>query len=138
MLKGAMHVHSTYSDGEFTLPELKAAFVSSGCAFACVSDHAEAFNNSQHGKYLDECIALSDRDFTFVPGLEVTCENGMHILAYGLLENISSGKPEAVIGEINGRGAVSVIAHPKTSTFESITGFGTLPCGVETWNTKYD
>jgi hypothetical protein len=36
MFKGAMHIHSTYSDGEFTLPELREVFLAERCAFVCM------------------------------------------------------------------------------------------------------
>ena len=42
MLKGALHIHSTYSDGDFTLEELRGIFVRAGCRFAVdVSNPAE-------------------------------------------------------------------------------------------------
>ena len=40
MLRGALHIHSTWSDGEFTLSELRHILVGAGCRFACVTDHA--------------------------------------------------------------------------------------------------
>ena len=138
MLKGAMHVHSTYSDGEFTLAELRRVFVDDGCAFVCMSDHAEHFSPDQLGRYIDECLALSDDRFLFVAGLEYGCEQRMHILGYGATRQVASQDPETVIRHIEDQGAVSVIAHPKNEFFEWIEQFETLPLGIETWNSKYD
>ena len=42
-LKGTLHIHSTYSDGELKLIELREIFLSRGFRFACVTDHAESF-----------------------------------------------------------------------------------------------
>jgi hypothetical protein len=138
MLKGAMHVHSTYSDGEFTLAELRRVFMNEGCAFVCMTDHAEYFDPDKLRQYHDECQALSDDQFLFVAGLEYSCEQRMHILGYGATQRVDSQDPEAVIRHIDQLGAISVIAHPKTDFFEWIEKFETLPRGIETWNTKYD
>jgi hypothetical protein len=138
MLKGAMHVHSTYSDGEFTLAELRRVYLDEGCAFLCMTDHAEYFAPDQLSKYIDECQVLSDEQFLFVAGLEYECEKRMHILGYGATRLTDSQDPETVIRHIESQGAVSVIAHPKNEFFEWIQKFETLPQGIETWNSKYD
>jgi hypothetical protein len=138
MLKGALHVHSTYSDGEFTLAELRRVFLDEGCAFVCMADHAEHFDPDQLRQYIDECEALSDEKFLFVAGLEYECERRMHILGYGATRRVDSEEPETVIRQIEEQGAVSVIAHPKNDFFDWIEKFETLPQGIETWNTKYD
>jgi PHP domain-containing protein len=138
MLKGALHVHSTYSDGEFTLRELRDAFRSDGCSFVCMTDHAEFFDQQSIQRYFSECESLSDDSFRFVQGLEYRCEREMHILGYGASKLTQSTDPQEVIRHIDSQGALSVIAHPKNDFFEWIESFNTLPLGIETWNTKYD
>ena len=138
MLKGVAHVHSTYSDGEFTLPELREIFLGAGCSFVCMTDHAEHLDSERLKQYRDECASLSDDKLFFVPGLEYECERKMHILGYGATRLIDSKDPQTVIREIENQGAVSVIAHPKDEFFDWIRGFKTLPQGIETWNSKYD
>lgn len=138
MLKGAAHIHSTYSDGEFTLAELRQIFLDEGCSFVCMTDHAEHLDSDRLKQYSDECASLSDEKLFFVPGLEYECERKMHILGYGATRLIGSKDPETVIREIENQGAVSVIAHPKNEFFDWIRGFKTLPQGIETWNSKYD
>jgi hypothetical protein len=138
MLKAAIHIHSTYSDGELTLGQLRKIFVSAGCSFACTSDHAEAFDEKKLERYAAECEALSDPVFRFIPGLEFECDQRMHILGYGLLALLTTKSPEEVIREIESRGGISVIAHPKDTMFEWIDHFDVLPSGIEVWNTKYD
>lgn len=138
MLKGAAHVHSTYSDGEFTLPELRQIFLDAGCAFVCMTDHAEYFDSEQLAQFLGECESLSDEKLFFVPGLEYECEKRMHVLGYGATRRIESKDPQEVISEIELQGGVSVIAHPKNEFFDWIRGFQTLPQGIEVWNSKYD
>ena len=137
-MKGALHVHSTYSDGEFTLAELRRVFLDEGCSFVCMSDHAEYFDADRLRDYCDECRALSDEKLLVGAGLEYECEKRMHILGYGATRRVDSKDPETVIREIELQGAVSVIAHPKNDFFEWIERFQVLPQGIETWNTKYD
>jgi hypothetical protein len=138
MLKGALHVHSTYSDGEFTLRELRDAFLSDSCSFVCMTDHAEFFDQNSIERYIAECKSLSDDKFRFVAGLEYRCEREMHILGYGATKLTQITNPQEVIRHIDSQGALSVIAHPKNDFFEWIERFATLPFGIETWNTKYD
>jgi hypothetical protein len=138
MRKGALHVHSTYSDGEFTLRELRDTFLSDGCSFVCMTDHAEFFDQKSIERYIAECESLSDEKFLFVAGLEYRCEREMHILGYRATKLTQTTDPQEVIRHIDSQGALPVIAHPKDDFFEWIEGFDTLPQGIETWNTKYD
>lgn len=138
MLKGALHVHSTYSDGEFTLAELRDIYRAMGCRFVCITDHAEAFHEEKLKRYHEECAALSDDNFRFIPGLEYGCERRMHILGYGMKSLTDTMDPQRVIANIRDRGAISVIAHPKDESLPWIESFEVLPDGIETWNSKYD
>lgn len=138
MLKGTLHVHSTYSDGEFTLSELRQVFLVEGCAFACMTDHAEYFDQQKLEAYVRECESLSDERLCFVPGLEYECEQRMHILGYGAGALADSKDPQTVIRHIDAQRAISVIAHPKDEFFSWIESFEVLPQGIETWNSKYD
>jgi predicted metal-dependent phosphoesterase TrpH len=138
MLKGAIHVHSTYSDGEFKLSELREIFISAGCSFVCMTDHAEYFDAQQMEAYKNECLELSDERFQLIPGVEYTCRERMHVLAYGVTSPVATTDPQEVIRHIRSENGVAVIAHPMESAFEWIESFETLPDGIETWNTKYD
>lgn len=138
MLKGAMHVHSTFSDGEFTLDELRALHMSDGCSFVCMNDHAEYFDSQSVQQYTKELASRSDEKFCFVMGLEYECERRMHILGYGASGVANTKDPQAVIRHIRGQRATAVIAHPKDEFFPWIKEFETLPDGIEGWNSKYD
>src|SRR5262245_36041089 len=118
--RGALHMHSTYSDGEFTLAELRDVYRAAGCRFACVTDHAEDFDADQLVAYRAECERLSDAEFRFVAGLEYDCDQGMHVLGYGVTELLGTTAPEEVIRGIRERGGLAVIAHPKDTHFDWI------------------
>jgi hypothetical protein len=138
MRKGVLHIHSRYSDGEFTLEELRKIFLAENCSFVCMTDHAEYFDENSIRRYIAECDSLSGANFRFVPGLEYRCEREMHILGYHATKPTQSTDPQEVIRHIGAQGAISVIAHPKDEFFEWIETFSELPQGIETWNTKYD
>src|SRR5579864_5646746 len=138
MLRGALHIHSTYSDGEFTLGELRDVLFASGCRFACVTDHADPFDAESLRTYRLECEERSDADFRFIPGLEFSCLNQMHILGYGVTSLIESVDPERVIADIARHGGLAVVAHPKNDAFDSIERLEPVPDGIEVWNSKYD
>lgn len=138
MLKSAIHIHSTYSDGEFSLNELRNLYSSLGCKAIFMTDHAEFFDAAKVQKYKYECEKLSDENFQFVPGLEFTCDKRMHILGLGVTSLTQSTDPQEVIQHIKLRNGVAIIAHPLESIFSWILSFEELPHGIEVWNTKYD
>ena len=138
MLKGAIHIHSPYSDGEFTLGELREVMISAGCDFVCMTDHAESFDDEKLEAYKRACDQLSDDRFRFIAGLEYTCDRRMHVLGLGVTSLAATTDPQAVIRHIEKEGGISVIAHPMDSMFDWIETFEALPNGIETWNSKYD
>ena len=58
-----------------------------GCPFACVTDHAEAFDDVRLEAYRRECDEQSDERFRFIAGLEYGCEGRMHVLGYGVTDS---------------------------------------------------
>jgi len=138
MLKGVLHVHSTYSDGERSLADLRELFLQQGCSFAMMSDHADSLDDARVREYVAECHERSDAKFLFVPGLEFSCDRRMHVLGYGVTSLSASTNPQEVFTHIEQQRGVAVIAHPQDSAFPWIESFETLPMGIEVWNTKYD
>jgi hypothetical protein len=138
MLKGAIHIHSTYSDGEFTLAELRDRYIALGCSFLAMTDHAESFTGESLRRYAAECEQLSTPKFAMVAGLEFGCLNKMHVLGLGVASLAPSKEPQEVFRHVERLGGVSVIAHPMDSAFSWIETFETLPSGIEVWNSKYD
>jgi hypothetical protein len=138
MVKAVLHAHSTYSDGEFTLSEIKQTFSEQGCSGICMTDHAESFDEARLAAYVRECATLSDEQFSFVCGLEYECEQRLHILGLGVTALAHTKDPQRVIRHIEEHGGLAVVAHPKNSMFPWIESFDVLPLGIETWNSKYD
>ena len=138
MIKAALHVHSTYSDGEFTLAELRKKFLAAGCSLVGMADHADAFDAEKVAAYVAECEARSDARLRFVPGLEFGCVQRMHIVGYGVTAFIDSNDPATVIDHIRANDGVAVIAHPPNALFHLIEQLRVLPDGIEGWNSKYD
>lgn len=137
-LRAVMHVHSTWSDGEMPLREVRDRFVEDGCQLVCMADHADTFDAEKLRAYLEECRALSNAHVRVLPGLEFTCANRMHIVGYGAQALVDSSDPAVVIDHIRHDGGISVIAHPAPEHLELIPSFPVLPDGIEAWNTKYD
>ena len=137
-VKGALHAHTTFSDGEFSLEELRHAYTRLGYRFVCLSDHAEYFDEQKIGQYRAEIERLSDASFCFVPGLEYECPGRMHILGLGTTALLGTRDPQKVIQAIEREGGVSIIAHPRTQDFSRIEALAFPPAGVEVWNSKYD
>jgi hypothetical protein len=138
MVTGVLHIHSTYSDGEFTIGELRDVYLSAGCRFACITDHADWFDEDRLAEYRRDCARYSDDRFQFIAGLEYSCDDRMHVLGYGTTAPIASTRPETVLARIAELGGVGVIAHPKDSAFAAIEEYDPPPAGIEVWNSKYD
>lgn len=138
LMRCALHVHSTYSDGQFSLAELREVFLGAGVGVVCMADHDYAFTEEKVGVYVAECAALSDERLLFIPGLEFECTDRMHVLGYGVVALADSNDPQVTFRHIEAHHGVSVIAHPKDAHFEWIESFSVLPMGIEVWNSKYD
>jgi predicted metal-dependent phosphoesterase TrpH len=130
MLKAALHVHSAYSDGEFTLSGLKKVYLDQGFSVVCITDHDDHFDMHKLVDYISECTALSDDKFLFVCGLEYRGEGEMHILGYGATVLANTQDPQSVIRHIAEHDGIPVIAHPQDSMFSLIESFETLPLGI--------
>ncbi len=133
-----LHVHSTYSDGEYSLAELRALFERAGKRAVCLADHADYFDPARVEQYVAECTQYSDDTLRLIPGLEFGCDDHMHIVGYGVTALTERSDPASVIAHIHAHGGISVIAHPRDDHFPRIEALGQLPLGIEAWNTKYD
>ena len=139
--KAALHLHTTYSDGELTLEELKVRFQKEGFQCLMMSDHAESMTPEQMETYVAECCALSDDQFCIVPGLEFAYpfESGsLHLLGYGVSRYQREEEPVTMVKAIHQLGGVAVLAHPYPPLLPQIVPMKGTIDGIELWNTKYN
>jgi predicted metal-dependent phosphoesterase TrpH len=137
-MKGAVHVHSTFSDGELSLAEIRDKFRKVGCCFVALSDHSDAFDPDKLQLYVETCQALSDRALLLIPGLEHETTDGLHVLALGCARIFGLQPAEKLIAEIQRSGGLAVVAHPAERHFALIRRLSSALDAVEVWNTKRD
>jgi hypothetical protein len=138
MLLCDFHIHTTYSDGSLSLPQVVDLFGRSGHDVIAITDHiinrdnglgriAHAMGRSigpeSWNRYADEIAKEADRAWRaygmlVLPGAEMTRntinrDTSVHVLALGLDGFLSAdGDPLEMLREIRARGAVSVACHP--------------------------
>lgn len=87
-IKGDLHMHSTWSDGSYTIQEMADAMRAKGYAYACLTDHSKSLRvatgltEERLLKQLEEVARVNAlyEDFTLFSGVE------MDILADGSLD----------------------------------------------------
>ncbi len=129
--RGALHTHTTNSDGALSPQQLIAAYASEGFAFIVITDHDVVTQ------------APAVRDMLVLPGEEVaTCvvcpprtdaDREGHIVALNVtLQIASQQQPQQVINDINAQGGLALLAHPtlpisglgfSNATLRNLTGY---------------
>jgi hypothetical protein len=139
VLKGILHVHSVYSDGDESIEHLVDLFKSSGMDFVAVSDHAEVFDDARMEQYIRICESLSNHNFIIIPGLEFALHGGdTHILGYGVNRRIRETDMEKLVDGIHEVGGIAVLAHPAAGSINLIGPIKSKLNGIEVWNGRYD
>ena len=106
--KGAIHIHTTNSDGTGTLEQITKAAKKAGLEWIIITDH----NNLACLKYEGWYNGLA-----VIVGEEISPDLGDHYLAFGIKEEISGDShPQEYIDEVNRQGGFGFIAHPDEST----------------------
>jgi histidinol phosphatase-like PHP family hydrolase len=139
MIKGVLHVHTVFSDGEESLERLVETFKAAGMSFAAVSDHAEVFDEDRMKQYVALCESLSSPEFVIIPGLEFALHGGnIHILGYGITKRVRFGNMEQLVDGIHEPGGIAVLAHPPAGSTNMIGTIKGKLDGIEVWNGRYD
>lgn len=130
-LLAELHAHTTWSDGEFSIPELVELYGHAGFDVLAVTDHVVRRAEGLHVRaenfsaYLAEIDAEAERaahqfGLVLVPGLELTVEDedprqAGHAVAVGLRRfvGIDDGLDEA-LRQARAAGAALIGAHPYT------------------------
>ena len=138
-MRGVLHVHSQFSDGEESLEKVVQTFRDAGMAFIAVSDHAEVFDEQRMLEYVAICDSLSSTHFLVIPGLEFALKGGsIHILGYGITERVRASSMEQLVARVHEAGGIAVLAHPPMGSINMIGTIKGELDGIEVWNGRYD
>ena len=107
--RGAVHAHSTYSDGAGDMDAVMAGAVEAGVDWLLMADHntQQPRRDGWEGKYNSRPLLLI--------GTEVTVERGTFLLALDMppdWEPARDKAPQTMIDEINARGGLPLVSLP--------------------------
>ena len=105
ILRGAMHIHTTNSDGSGTPDEVAAAAARAGLQFVVFTDHGDAMRAPDTPRYRSGVLAID--------AVEVSTSGG-HVIALDLprAPYPLRGEPGDVLEDLRRLGAMTIIAHP--------------------------
>ena len=106
-LAGVVHVHSLYSDGTGTVPEIAAAAEANDLDFLLLTDHDTlgAKQNGEEGWYESVLVLV---------GEEVSPRKGGHYLAFGLDRAIDHRRLDGyqIVEQVGQAGGFGFLSHP--------------------------
>lgn len=111
-VRGAIHVHTSRSDGGGTVDDVAAAAARAGLQFVVFSDHGDATSPAMVPSYRHGVLCID--------AVEVSSSGG-HILAIGLTGRAPyplGGEPRDVIDDVRRLGGMSIVAHPTSGKQE--------------------
>lgn len=138
MFLGDFHVHSSFSDGSLSIPEVVDFFGAQGMGAIAITDHIcekrtltgktahfleKTLTEETFPKYLETLDEEAERAWqkykmVVIPGVEITKNSlfnhrSAHILALGAHKYISADQSiEDILKSIRAQGALSIAAHP--------------------------
>lgn len=136
---GVLHVHSLYSDGTGTVPEIARAAARNGLDFVLLTDHdtLEARDRGEEGWHGPVLVLV---------GEEVSPQRENHYLAFGLERPIEHAglTPQQIVDAVNEAGGFGFLSHPFSKGSERFRrGAGGMPwrdldasgyTGLELWS----
>jgi len=132
-------VHSTLShDGKLAIAEVAELYRGHGFDFVAMGEHSQDMTPDRTATLIAECAAHSGSDFLIIPGVEFTCNNGMHILGIGVTAPEPESTPTRVAAHIRQHGGYSVLAHPCRFGWKCLPEIVAAVDAVEIWNIGYD
>jgi len=104
-VRGAIHVHTTVSDGAGTPGEVAAAAQAAGLSFVVLTDHGDATREPAPPRYVSGVLV--------VDAVELSTTGG-HYVAIGLPQAPYrlAGEPRDVIDDVTRLGGFGIAAHP--------------------------
>lgn len=148
MMLADLHMHSTFSDGKLTIPQLVDLFGQQGFGVIAITDHlcetktligkaaeylGHTLTRESFPHYLEVIQEEAERAWRqyrmlVIPGFELTKNSifnhrSAHILGLGMSEYISAdGEPRELARAIRDQGGIAIAAHPvSTRKFEKQT-----------------
>jgi len=131
-VKGALHCHSTASDGALSPADVIGYYVSKGYGVVAVTDHGRITRERFEGEGI-----------VVLPGIEMSkggtkLGSEYHMVALGIDDQSINdlGSPSEIIDEVNSAGGIVIVAHPYWSglvydDLVDIEGYA----GIEVYNT---
>ena len=138
-MRGLLHVHTTFSyDGEIPIEQLAQMAKARGLEFIAITEHGTGMTPDLQADLVAACQDLSDDHLLILPGLELNCQGGHHLLAFGMETLPDGDDPVSVAKEAREPGAVVVLAHPTLNESPVPDALLHQLHGVEVWNQQYD
>ncbi len=102
---GVVHVHTTYSDGTYTIPQTAEAATQAGLDFILITDHMTLEGLIEEGWYGNTLVLI---------GYEINDRDKKnHYLAFGLTQALpGSLSASQYVKEVRNRGGFGFISHP--------------------------
>jgi len=124
--RGALHVHTTFSDGRLSPEECCDRYRALGFDFLFITDH-DVWNDHS---------SLSSPGFAVFNSVEISGSGGReHVLALGVRGAGETGDTQRVIDWTNAQGGVPVLCHPHWTrmSLRRALELGDYPL-IEIWN----
>lgn len=132
---GSIHIHSNYSDGTGSIPEIAGEANAAGLDFIIITDHQNREGAYEEGNYGKTSVIV---------GTELN-KNRNHYLALGTKSDIEDydDTPQKTIDEVNRQGGFGFLAHPLEKGSPLVTEGAAFPwtdwsvenfTGIELWN----
>ena len=138
-IKGALHVHSSLShDGTMTISELVDWYKARGYDFIAIGEHSEDLDDRKARLLVEAAAEYSHGQFLVIPGIEFSCNGGIHIFGMGVTGPINSVDSVAVAREICNRDGVAILAHPRRLDWRFAADLLRAVDAAEIWNVAYD
>ena len=136
-LRGIVHVHSARSfDGSCDYPQLRELFRGAGLDFACMTEHIEHLEQDDIDAILRDCRNHSDREFLFIPGIEMDCFT-IYFLGLGEVK-VDFADNYSIYRSLRAKSQLCVLSHPINASFHYPAWILRDCDAVEIMNAKHD
>jgi hypothetical protein len=137
--KGALHMHSTLShDGTMTVSELVDWYKVRGYDFIAIGEHSQDMDDRKIRLLVEAAAEHSHGQFLVIPGIEFSCNEGIHMLGLGVTDLIGSVDPVTVAREIRTGHGLAILVHPQRLRWRCSADLLRELDAVEIWNVAYD